>query len=177
MIWQLAMLGFGLGLNNALGSVALGTQRMKRLRQLRIGLIFAAFEAAMPMLGIFVGRRMASLAGHDASYAGVAVLSLLGIYLMFKKGDQIKSGEAKPVRFVTVMLAIMLSLDNLTVGFGLGMLHVPLMTASLMFGSISLLMTLAGLELGRFMGEKVNVSVDKLSGGILLFTGVLMALH
>ncbi|CAM3858731.1 manganese efflux pump MntP family protein [Alicyclobacillus pomorum] len=176
MIWQLVFLGVAMGMNNALASVALGTMNMKRSEQLRTALIFGLFEALMPVIGLFIGSEMAQIAGNFAKYIGVGVLVVLGVYLLLKPADTNDEAEAVPRKAGAqgLLLAVALSLDNLTVGFGLGMLDVPLGLAALTFGIVSLMMTLIGLEVGRFVGSKVSISADKLSGAVLLLIAVVM---
>lgn len=178
MIWQLLFLGVALGMNNALASVALGTMNMKRSHQLRTALLFGLFEALMPVIGLFVGQEVAGVVGDKAKYIGIAVLVVLGIYLFLKSSDASGDEAPKSLGMHSVLLGIALSLDNLTVGFGLGMLDVPVGLAAATFGLVSLVMTLVGLEIGRFLGARVSVNADKLSGGVLiLIAGVMLVLN
>jgi putative Mn2+ efflux pump MntP len=179
MIWQLVALGAALGLNNALASVALGTMKMSRWLQLRTALLFAVFEAGMPLLGMVVGENVAALIGGDAKYIGIAILVLAGLYSLIKRGDgeDDPAQAAKRLGWKTFLLAAALSLDNLTVGFALGMLNLPMGLAAVVFGAMSLVMTLVGLEIGRFLGSRMSISSDKLSGAVLLITAAVMVLQ
>ncbi|MCL6592362.1 MAG: manganese efflux pump MntP family protein [Alicyclobacillus sp.] len=158
-----------MGMNNALASVALGTTSRKRSQQLSTALVFGLFEACMPLLGLWLGNELAQWIGGWAKTLGVAVLALMGIYLLLKRSD---SPDLQPggrsVGWRSLLLGLALSLDNLTVGFGLGMLDVPLGLAALVFGLVSVTMTLLGLEVGRWFGARVSMSADRLSGGLLL---------
>ncbi|MCF8564960.1 manganese efflux pump MntP family protein [Alicyclobacillus tolerans] len=166
-MWQLVMLGLAMALNNTFASIALGAANMRRWHQLRTALVFGIFEAIMPVAGMWVGQDLAGFIGDKARYIGVLVLVLAGLYSLFKAAKQ-DEGEHRAQGFQTVFLAVALSLDNLTVGFGLGMLKLPLGLAALVFGTVSLVMTFVGLEIGRFLGRKVSLSADKLSGIVLL---------
>ncbi|KPV44915.1 manganese efflux pump MntP family protein [Alicyclobacillus ferrooxydans] len=181
MVLQLVLLGMALGLNNALASVALGTSGLKRSKLLQIAFLFALFEALMPILGIFLGDEVARLIGNHARYVGVGLLAAVGVYFFLKASDEQKADEQREPSLPgvkSIILAIALSLDNLTVGFGLGMLDVPLTLAAIAFGCISLVMTYVGLEIGRFLGKKVAVSADKLSGIVLVaVAGLMLLLH
>ncbi|WP_249226538.1 manganese efflux pump MntP [Alicyclobacillus mengziensis] len=181
MVWQLIVLGVAMGLNNALASIALGTSGIKRSRQLQIALLFAVFEAIMPLFGILLGNEVARLIGNHARYIGVGLLGVVGIYFFLKAADteseEVAQAGGLP-GFKVIVLAIALSLDNLTVGFGLGMLNVPLTVAAIAFGCISLAMTYIGLEIGRFLGARISVSADKLSGIVLIaVAGMMLILH
>jgi manganese efflux pump family protein len=176
LVWQLVVLGIALGMNNALASVALGTTNMSRGHQLRTAITFGLFEALMPILGLAIGAELSNMVGGLAKYLGVGVLVALAVYLLFKSQDEAEDEQPKKSGVQGLLLAVALSLDNLTVGFGLGMLQVPLPIAAVTFGLVSLVMTLIGLEVGRFVGAKVNVSADKLSGGVLLLVALMMVL-
>jgi len=179
MVGQLVVLGVALGLNNALASVALGTMQMPRRHQLRTAILFAVFEAVMPVIGLLLGESVAGSIGGKARFVGAAVLVAVGLYGLFKQADK-KEESTGPVHgfgMNTIVLAIALSLDNLTVGFGLGMFHVPIALAATIFGSVSLVMTLLGLEVGRFLGSRVHLSADKLSGAVLLLVAGMLLIH
>ncbi|WP_174520811.1 manganese efflux pump MntP [Alicyclobacillus acidiphilus] len=166
-----------MGANNALTSVALGTSQLTRGQQFRTAIIFAVFEAIMPIIGMVIGESVAGGIGQKAKYIGIAVLVIMALYSLLRKdnGEDEASRAARAQGAKILFLAIALSLDNLTVGFGVGMFDAPLGLAAIVFGVISLLMTLAGLELGRFLGKRISVSPDKLSGVVLLLVAGVMA--
>lgn len=176
MIWQLVVLGAALGLNNSLASVALGTMKIPRRQQWVTAILFGLFEAGMPVLGMVVGQDLSAVIGGNAKYIGIGILALVGLYSLLKRDDD--TGEvAHGLGWKTLVLAAALSLDNLTVGFALGMIELPIAVAALIFGIVSLVMTLIGLEIGRFIGSRVHVNADKLSGVVLLLTAVVMVIH
>lgn len=131
----------------------------------------------MPVLGVLIGEGAASFVGPPAKYFGVAILAGAGVYSLLQSGqggDKDRESSAYGMRLL--VLAVALSLDNLTVGFGLGMLHVSLGISALVFGAISLLMTLCGLEIGRWLGRAVKFSAEMLTGIVLIATAGLMLL-
>lgn len=180
IIEQLLILGVALGLNNALASVALGALKMPRAQQMKTALTFAFFEALMPLLGVVIGEDVAGLVGGHAKYIGVVILAALGIYSLFKADSKSDGGDEEANRkkglVSTILLAVALSLDNLTVGFGLGFLKIPLALSALVFGFISLIMTLIGLEIGRYLGNRFTFSTDRISGIVLIATAGIMML-
>lgn len=131
----------------------------------------------MPIIGMVIGESVAGGIGQKAKYIGIAVLVIMALYSLLRKdnGEDEASRAARAQGAKILFLAIALSLDNLTVGFGVGMFDAPLGLAAIVFGVISLLMTLAGLELGRFLGKRISVSPDKLSGVVLLLVAGVMA--
>ncbi|MFD1674249.1 manganese efflux pump MntP family protein [Alicyclobacillus fodiniaquatilis] len=177
LIWQLILLGLAMGANNALASIGLGTSQLPRRTQFRTAIIFAIFEALMPVIGMAVGESLAGAVGNKARLIGIAVLVVMGVYSLFKRDGDVDESDkvAKAHGARIVFLAIALSLDNLTVGFGAGMFHAPLGLAALVFGLVSLGMTILGLELGRAMGKSLTISADKLTGVVLLIVAGVMA--
>ncbi len=174
MIWQLLILAVALGTNNALASIALGTSCMQRMTQIRTALVFALFEAGMPLLGIWLGEQVAGIIGARAKMMGIIIVIIVGLWSLLKKEDNNASVRSTKSLTGTIILAIALSLDNLSVGLGLGMLEVSLLVAAIVFGFVSLTMTLVGLEIGRFLSSWVKVPVERLSGAILLIVAGFM---
>jgi len=76
------------------------------------------------------------------------------------------------VVWLVVLLAFALSLDNLVVGIGLGLLHAPLVVAALFMGLCSLVLTVIGLELGRQLGTRVGERSEVFSGIVLIAAGL-----
>lgn len=132
----------------------------------------------MPVIGIIIGESVVGGIGQKARFVGIGVLVVMGVYSLLKRsGDGEDEAEriAKSKGFNILFLAVALSLDNLTVGFGVGMFNAPLAVAAVVFGVVSLVMTLLGLEIGRMLGKRVSVSPDKLSGVVLLIVAGVMA--
>lgn len=176
LIWQLILFGVAMGANNGLASVALGTSQLSRSHQFRTALIFAVFEAVMPIIGMVVGESFVGSIGHKARFIGIAVLVVMGMYSLLKRshGDDEVDKAAKAKGLSILFLAVALSLDNLTVGFGVGMFDAPLLLAAVTFGVVSLVMTFIGLEVGRLLGNRLSLSSDKLSGVVLLIVAAVM---
>ena len=65
----------------------------------------------------------------------------------------------RPARLL--LSAFALSLDNLVVGFALGAYQVSLLTGAAIFGAVSVVMTLAGLELGARIGRWASTGASR----------------
>ncbi|RIV20096.1 hypothetical protein D2Q93_12225 [Alicyclobacillaceae bacterium I2511] len=174
MLWQLLILGMAMGLNNTLAAVALGTVRMSRIKQVQLALLFGLFEAGMPLIGLLFGHVAANFFGGQARWLGIGVLGVMGVYLLLKTTAMGPQPVPVKLGWRSLALALVLSLDNLTVGISLGMLQVRLVETALVFGLVSVSMSLLGLELGRWMGKGLAISTDRLSGAILLAVAVVM---
>ncbi len=78
-----------------------------------------------------------------------------------------------PVRLLVTAFA--LSLDNLVVGFALGTVSGGVLMAALVIGAVSMIMSLAGLELGARIGRLAGRACEPASGLMLMLLGAAIA--
>ena len=85
-------------------------------------------------------------------------------------------GDGPPWRLGRVAASgLALSADNLAAGFALGAYHTGLAVAATVFGAVSVIMTLAGLELGARLGAGVGHRSELVAGALLITVGTAMA--
>ena len=65
-----------------------------------------------------------------------------------------------------------MSIDNLAVGFALGTYQVSIPLAAAVIGTVSVAMSLAGLELGARIGMRAGQRGELLGGLVLIGVGV-----
>jgi manganese efflux pump family protein len=70
---------------------------------------------------------------------------------------------------------LVLSMDNLVVGFALGTYGVGVAAGAILIGSISVVMSLVGLELGGLLGRWAGRRSEQMSGVILILVGAAIA--
>jgi putative Mn2+ efflux pump MntP len=70
---------------------------------------------------------------------------------------------------------LVLSMDNLVVGFALGAYGVGVAAGAILIGSISVAMSLIGLELGGLLGRWAGRRSEQMSGVILILVGAAIA--
>jgi manganese efflux pump family protein len=70
---------------------------------------------------------------------------------------------------------LVLSMDNLVVGFALGTYGVSVAAGAILIGSISVAMSLVGLELGGLLGRWAGQRSEQMSGVILILVGAAIA--
>ncbi len=73
------------------------------------------------------------------------------------------------------MSGFALSIDNLVIGFGLGVTKTPLVASVLVFAIVSVGLSLAGLELGASLGARMQGRAEWVAGVVLIAVGVLIA--
>jgi manganese efflux pump family protein len=85
-------------------------------------------------------------------------------------------GGSRPWRTGRVLVSgLALSGDNLAVGFVLGAYHTGLVEAAVVFGVISVAMSLAGLELGARIGVATGDRSELIASALLIAVGTAIA--
>jgi putative Mn2+ efflux pump MntP len=170
------LVAIALGFDNFAVAMSIGLSGVDRHLRLRIALVFGLFEAAMPLIGLLIGRQLAHRIGSGGNYLGGGLLIATGIYTLVEarwgSPDELpKSMGPGPL----LLTGAALSIDNLLVGFALGAYKVPVVLSALVIGVVSVGMSLVGLELGSRMGVAVEKWSEFLGGAILVAVGVAIA--
>ncbi|HKW58808.1 MAG TPA: manganese efflux pump [Candidatus Dormibacteraeota bacterium] len=174
---SLLLVSVSVGLSNFAGAIGIGLSGIDIKTRVRVGLAFGFFEASMPVLGLILGHSVQGFFGQYGKYVGGAILILTGAYALYqervtKKDQTVRKQMASRGLLVT---ALALSIDNLAVGFALAVYPVDLWLAAIVFGVVSILMSLVGLELGHHLGKRVEEWSEEIGGGVLILVGVAIA--
>ena len=97
----------------------------------------------------------------------------------FREGrEQISTQAANPKRSISnlIFTGIILALDNLVVGFALGTYHISVAAAAITIGAVSGVMSLCGLEIGKFAGHKLGLYGEMTSSAVLVLVGIAIGL-
>jgi manganese efflux pump family protein len=119
-----------LGVDTLAVAIGLGLSGLSRRRRLQVGLSFAAAEGIMPLAGFVAGKSIAQAVGDAAPYIAIVVLLLLGAYTI-RDGMQEQEREYRfhsPMQLLVLCLSV--SLDELAIGFSLGLFNVPILAAA-----------------------------------------------
>ncbi|WP_029034462.1 manganese efflux pump MntP family protein [Salinimicrobium terrae] len=173
---DLILLGIVIASNNlafAFGLGALGTSKY----HLRILVIFTLTEFTIPLVGLLIGRLISSLIADHASIVGSLILVGLGIYTIFSSLKD-RNKKDTSIEYITsikglVLIALGLSVDNLLVGFSLGLREVNPLRLALFIAFCSMVFTFAGLKGGKYIKNNVGKYVQVFAGIILIVLGAL----
>ncbi|OIQ54133.1 manganese efflux pump MntP [Neomoorella thermoacetica] len=174
-------------------AVALGTDAFSLATGLALGgfrgrqaWLFAGtvglFHIFMPLAGLYLGLLLGRLLGKVAAIIGALVLATMGTLMLWEAYNNRRQGGNMVGQVLRVIpgrggvlggvMAILfmagsVSLDALSVGFGLGAISVNVPLTVLTMGFIAATMTalglLAGRRLGSFFGNRAE-----LAGGLIL---------
>jgi manganese efflux pump family protein len=187
----LLLLAVALGLSNFAAAIGIGVSGVRGRDRVRIAVVFGVFEAGMPVLGVVLGQGLASSLGHVARWLGGAALIVIGVtgLVLARRGPRPAggpAGEGAPAgegtpgrpswRLGRVMASgLALSADNLAAGFALGAYHTGLAVAATVFGVVSVVMSLAGLELGAALGAGASDRCELVASVMLIAVGSAVA--
>ena len=133
----------------------------------------------MPLVGLAIGAPLGRAIGDSADYVAIGVLLAFGLYTLI--GSEARE-ERTMARFAeargtaAVLLGLSISLDELAIGFTLGLLR---LRAALVIGLIALqalILTQLGLRLGDRLSERLRESAERLAGlALTALASVLLA--
>ncbi len=176
-VLALLLLAVALGLSNFAAAIGIGVSGISGNLRVRVAVVFGLFEAGMPVIGLVLGRSLASGVGHAARGLGAAALIAVGAVSLWQawrsRGADQKAPSWRTGRILISGLA--LSVDNLAAGFALGAYHTGLALAAAVFGLVSVVMSLAGLELGARIGIAAGERSELLASVILIAVGAALA--
>lgn len=151
MILDLLVLGFVIGANNLATALSLGALGQVG-RRVRVVVVFGAFEFSVPLVGIWLGRTLAQSIQARVGWLGAALLITLGLSTV-AIGIRHTSDDERLARLATTwggltLLAMGLSVDNLVIGFSLGLGDVKPLQVAATIMVFSVLFTWVGMGVG-----------------------------
>ncbi len=136
-------------------AIALG---LRRVSPWRPAMVFAIFEAVMPIFGIAVGRAVGERFAQPSEIAGGVVLLLIGLHAL--REAMRDSAEFAHVSFGsarTIAIAgLGVSMDEIAAGFPMGVAHLPVAAVLTTLAVQAFLMALAGIYIGARVGAMMG---------------------
>jgi putative Mn2+ efflux pump MntP len=167
-------LGFFLSLDNFRSSIAIGTIPFGFRRALQIAVVFGFWDATAPLLGGVLGHYTGRVIGPVADYVGPALLGVYGLYLLLGALRRPAPAEIDQPWVMLFGMPLSLSVDNLLAGTGLGLLGFSPLVIAAVFGATTVVMSLAGLCIGRVAARLIPIRSDVLSGLSLLAAAIVL---
>ena len=171
----LAMDAFSVSLANGLHDPAMKTRKIAG-----IALIFALFQAAMPLIGwVCIHTIVQYFQAFEKLIPWIAL-----ILLCYIGGNMLKEGlceckegcECKPARLTLSMLLVQgvaTSIDALSVGFTIADYDLAAaLLAALLIAVVTFIICFAGVVIGKKVGTKLSGKAGILGGVILIVIGL-----
>lgn len=140
---------------------------------LRIALFFGLFQGGMTAIGWFLGTAFRDYIALFDHWIAFAILGFIGVKMIiasFKKGN-CKSYDIKRWG-VLITLSIATSIDALIAGMGLAFLKADIGPAAVVIGLITMVISFAGLFLGKKFGYICGNKAELIGGLVLIGIGI-----
>ena len=150
------------------------TQKHLNYKQiLYYALFFGGFQAAMPILGYICGSAVSNIIESLASIIGFILLLAIGLNMIRESlsGEDEDITDEFSFKEVT-LLAIATSIDAFAVGITFALLNEPLLLSSAIIGIVAFAFTVAGILIGRKIGDYFGDKFQILGGVILILIGI-----
>ena len=154
---ELFVIAVGLSMDAFAVSVCKGLSmpKMNWKGALLAGLYFGGFQAAMPLFGYFLGSSF-SLAirayDHWVAFILLAVIGANMVKESFSQEEECPNADLDVKNMV--LLAIATSIDALAVGVTFAFLNVDILPAVSFIGSVTFLLSVAGVKAGNAINPK-----------------------
>ena len=166
----LLTLAVGLAMDAFAVSICKGlAMREKVLKKgIIVGLWFGGFQALMPTMGFFLGTQFKDQITSIDHWIAFVLLGLIGINMVKEalSNDEEQADDSIAVKEM-FMLAVATSIDALAVGITFAFLNVHIVSAAVMIGVCTFLISFVGVKIGNIFGTKYK-SKAELAGGIIL---------
>jgi putative Mn2+ efflux pump MntP len=178
MTWRLVALIVPLGLDTFAVCAALGMAGLPRQQRLRVSALMTTFEGGMPLVGLALGAPLGHALGKDAEYIAAAVLIAVGLYMVLADDEEPDGQRLASLHgWGAVALGISISIDELAIGFTLGLLRVPVALVVALIAAQAFVMSQLGLRLGARVGDRLREGAEKLAGVTLVGLGAVLLIE
>jgi manganese efflux pump family protein len=168
-----------LALDTLAVSAAIGIGGATAQTRRRLSLVFAAFEGVMPLVGFLLGRIVGGAVGETADVVAALLLIGVGVHLLLVEDDEAeKVREAATVRgWHLISLGLSVSLDELAIGFTIGLLGLPILIIVVVIAAQAFIAAQIGYRLGARMGEEVAEWAERIAAFALIILGAILVIQ
>ena len=173
---SILLLALGLAMDAAAVSAVRGlaTPRILPRHAALVAIFFGGFQALMPLLGWFIGRRAGPLVQAWDHWVAFVLLAAIGGKMLWESRSSdaaVLDGRDLYGFRVMLLLAIATSIDALAVGVTLPLLHAPLVLSVVTIGVTTAALSVLGLFAGRQFGARLGPRLDFVGGLVLIGLG------
>ncbi len=172
-ILELFILAVGLSMDAMAVAVCKGlsVRKLKFGHALITGLYFGGFQAAMPLIGYFLGRGFRSYIESIDHWIGFVLLVLIGANMLKESFGEAEEVNASFTPRAMIPMAVATSIDALAVGVTFAFLKVNIVPAVSFIGVITFSLSMLGVWVGHLFGAKFKASAERIGGIVLILMG------
>lgn len=175
---ELLFLGIGLAMDAFAVSVCKGLamRKVNKKQAVIIGVFFGGFQALMPFIGWLLGSQFQQYITSIDHWIAFVLLGLIGGKMVaeaLKPEEDVQIEQMDPPLDLKelLILAIATSIDALAIGVTFAFLDYPIVEAISIIGIVTFIISIAGVYVGNFFGNKYKKKAELAGGLILLILG------
>ena len=176
---ELLLMGMGLAMDAFAVSICKGLamRKVNKKQALVIALFFGGFQALMPFIGWVLGIQFESYITSIDHWIAFVLLGIIGgkmIAEAVKPEEEVEIGEMDaPLNLKELLiLAVATSIDALAVGITFAFLNYPIVEAISIIGIVTFFISIGGVYVGNFFGNKYKNKAEFAGGLILVLLGL-----
>ena len=156
----------------------LGMRKVNKKQALVIGLFFGGFQALMPFVGWLLGSQFEKYITSIDHWIAFILLGIIGGKMIVesvkpdKEDVEVKEMDAPLDIKEMFVLAVATSIDALAVGITFAFLDYPIVEAIAIIGITTFCISIGGVYVGNFSGNKYEKKAEFAGGLILVLLGV-----
>lgn len=185
MFFTLLLMGVGLAMDAFAVSICKGLsmRKVNKKQCLVIGLFFGGFQALMPFIGWVLGSQFEQYITSIDHWIAFILLGFIGgkmvVEAIREKDEAVEVGKMDPPLDLKEMLilAIATSIDALAVGITFAFLQVPIVEAISIIGITTFVISVIGVYVGNFFGNRYKKKAELAGGMILILIGLKILLE
>lgn len=182
---ELLLIGIGLAMDAFAVSICKGLamQKVNKKQALIIGLFFGGFQALMPFIGWALGTQFQRYITDIDHWIAFILLGYIGGKMIGEavkkeeEKEEIKQTDPKLDLKEMLILAVATSIDALAVGVTFAFLNYPIIEAVSIIGLVTFFISVAGVYVGNFFGNRYKKKAELVGGLILVLMGVKILLE
>ncbi len=178
---SIIVVALGLSMDAFAVSVVTGAAyRQLHIRHtIRMAAFFGGFQALMPAVGYLAGivfKKYIEGFDHWVAFGILAGIGIKMIYESFKIKEERKAMH--PANWMVLLtLAVATSIDALAVGITLSLITNSIMDAIIIIGSVTFLLSCAGVYIGKRFGHFFESGIEAAGGLVLIGLGIKILLQ
>lgn len=156
----------------------LSVSRLQPKHSLIAGAYFGGFQALMPVIGFLLGYKFEKFIVSVDHWIAFVLLAVIGAN-MIKEALGKDEDEADDSFGFKAMLpmAVATSIDALAVGITFAFLNVNIISAAILIGITTFVLSAAGVVVGNVFGMKYKSKAEFLGGVVLILIGLKILLE
>lgn len=182
---EIIIIAVGLSMDSFAVSVCKGlsVKKLKFGHIIAVGLYFGGFQALMPTLGYFAGVQFEKYIKAFDHWIAFGLLALIGANMIreaLSKDDDDKNKNSSFSVGTMLVMAVATSIDALAVGVSfacLDMTYTGILISAAIIGTITCGLSMAGIAVGNYFGEKFKSKAEFCGGAILILIGLKILLE